>query len=76
MQLVDVRDLAEWLIRTAVEGTTGVVSATAETTILAHHLEMARRVAGHTATVVQAPARRAGLSDADERELLSELRNV
>jgi nucleoside-diphosphate-sugar epimerase len=53
--LIDVRDLARWLVE-AVEGgcPLGVYDAVANRGTLQDHLEVARRVAGHTGPVVHA----------------------
>jgi 2'-hydroxyisoflavone reductase len=51
-QLVDVRDLAAWLVEAGARGATGVVNASGPTTPLAEHLATARRVAGHDGDVV------------------------
>jgi len=53
-QLIDVRDLAEWIIDAAEDGTTGVFNATGETVTLTEHLAVARAVAGHTGPIVTA----------------------
>jgi 2'-hydroxyisoflavone reductase len=53
-QVVDVRDLAAWLIDAGSRHLAGVYNATGETTSLFDHLETARRVAGHTGPVVWA----------------------
>ncbi len=46
-QLVDVRDLADWLVAAADDGTTGVVNGAGRPVPLAEHLQTARAVAGH-----------------------------
>ena len=51
-QLIDVRDLAEWIIDAAEDGTIGVFNATGETVTLTEHLAIARAVAGHTGPIV------------------------
>jgi nucleoside-diphosphate-sugar epimerase len=53
-QVIDVRDLAAWLVDAGCHGVAGVFNATGETVLLAQHLEVARRVAGHTGSVVRA----------------------
>jgi len=53
-QVIDVRDLAAWLIDAGSRRLGGVHNATGETTALFDHLETARRVAGHTGPVVRA----------------------
>jgi len=55
-QLIDVRDLAEWIVDAAEEGTAGVFNTTGETVSLAEHLAIARAVAGHTGPIVGADA--------------------
>ncbi len=56
-QVVDVRDLAAWLVAAGRRRVAGVFNATGQTVSLAEHLELARRVAGHTGPVVRvAPA--------------------
>ncbi len=54
--VIDVRDLAEWLVDAGTGGVTGVFNATGEPTPLAEHLRVAREVAGHTGAVVPATA--------------------
>lgn len=53
-QLIDVRDLAAWIVAAAETQTSGTFNAFGESLPLAQHLETARRVAGHTGPVVQA----------------------
>jgi nucleoside-diphosphate-sugar epimerase len=53
-QVVDVRDLASWLVRAGASGATGVVNASGPVVPLASHLGTARAVAGHTGEVVAA----------------------
>ena len=53
-QLIDVRDLAEWIVDAAEDRTTGVFNTTGETVSLAEHLAVARGVAGHTGPIVGA----------------------
>jgi nucleoside-diphosphate-sugar epimerase len=53
-QVIDVRDLAAWLIDAGSQRLRGVYNATGETTALLDHLETARRIAGHTGPVVRA----------------------
>ncbi|WP_256041355.1 NAD-dependent epimerase/dehydratase family protein [Cryobacterium sp. SO1] len=55
-QLIDVRDLAEWIVDAGEDGTTGIFNATGETVTLAEHLSVARAVAGHTGPIVGAAA--------------------
>ena len=47
-QVVDVRDLAAWLVTAGAAGATGVVNASGPVVPLASHLGTARAVAGHT----------------------------
>ncbi len=56
-QVIDVRDLAEWLVDAGSRRLGGVYNATGDTTALFDHLEIARRVAGHTGPVVRADQR-------------------
>ncbi len=56
MAVVDVRDLAAWLVRCAAAGTTGVFDAVGRPDTLGGLLATAREVAGHTGPVVSAPA--------------------
>ena len=53
-QVIDVRDLAAWLIDAGSRGLGGVYNATGETTALFDHLETAGRIADHTGPVVRA----------------------
>jgi nucleoside-diphosphate-sugar epimerase len=53
-QVIDVRDLAGWLIDAGSRHLAGVYNATGDTTSLLDHLETARRVAGHTGRVMWA----------------------
>lgn len=52
--LIDVRDLAAWLVGCAEAGTTGVFNTAGEPRPLADHLAMARSVAGHSGPLVAA----------------------
>lgn len=54
-QVIDVRDLAAWLVSCAESGTTGIFNASGETRSLADHLSVARAVAGHSGPLVPAP---------------------
>jgi nucleoside-diphosphate-sugar epimerase len=56
MAVVDVRDLAAWLVRCAASGTSGTYDAVGEPDTLGGLLSAAREVAGHTGPVVTAPA--------------------
>jgi nucleoside-diphosphate-sugar epimerase len=54
-ELIDVRDLAGWLIRSAEDGLGGVYNAVGPEIPLGEHLAAARRVAGHDGPVDVAP---------------------
>jgi 2'-hydroxyisoflavone reductase len=54
-QVIDVRDLAQWLIHCACNGVVGLFNATGETKPFEEHVAIARQVAGHYGTVVNAP---------------------
>ena len=57
-QIIDVRDLADWLVRVAAERTTGVVNAVGADHTVGEMLETASRVAGsHTPTTPMSAAR-------------------
>jgi len=51
-QVIDVRDLASWLVDTGERGLSGVFNVVGETIPLPAHLALAREVAGHTGPVV------------------------
>jgi nucleoside-diphosphate-sugar epimerase len=51
-QVIDVRDVATWLIEAGEHGLSGVFNVGGETISLSEHLAMAREVAGHTGPVV------------------------
>ena len=53
--LIDVRDLAAWLVSCAEAGTAGVFNAGGDPLSLADHLAEARAVAEHTGPLVRAP---------------------
>jgi nucleoside-diphosphate-sugar epimerase len=53
-QVVDVRDLAAWIVTSAEQGTAGVMNAAGPVIPLEEHLATARRVAGHEGPVVAA----------------------
>jgi len=53
-QVIDVRDLASWIIDRACAGDVGIFNATGETIGFPEHLDIARRVAGHSGRVVSA----------------------
>lgn len=52
--IIDVRDLAAWLVRLAGEQTAGVFNAVGDVRVFNEHLETARRVAGHAGPLVVA----------------------
>lgn len=56
MAVVDVRDLASWLVRCAASQTPGTVDAVGEPDTLAGLISVARDVGGHTGPLVTAPA--------------------
>lgn len=56
VQVIDVRDLAVWLVEAGARRTGGVMNAAGATMLFPEHLAMARSVAGHTGPVVRAPA--------------------
>ncbi len=51
-QVIDVRDLAAWIVDAGTAGLSGTFNATGETIPLPDHLEVARAVAGHTGPLV------------------------
>ena len=51
-QLIDVRDLAVWLVDAAARQLSGTYNVAGPTLTLADHLEVARQVAGHTGPIV------------------------
>ncbi|HEY1654678.1 MAG TPA: NAD-dependent epimerase/dehydratase family protein [Candidatus Tumulicola sp.] len=53
-ELIDVRDLALWIASAAETATSGTYNAFGESFSLAHHLEVARLVAGHAGPIVAA----------------------
>ncbi len=53
-QVIDVRDLAGWLVAAGLGGVSGPFNAVGETVRLADHLQLAREVAGHTGPLVAA----------------------
>jgi 2'-hydroxyisoflavone reductase len=54
-QVIDVRDLATWLVESAAAGRHAIFNATGEAVPLPRHLDAARTVAGHAGPVVAAP---------------------
>ena len=55
-QVVDVRDLAQWLLSAGEAGTAGAYDAVGQVVPLAAHLDVARSVAGHRGALVPAAA--------------------
>ena len=55
-QVVDVRDLASWVVRCAESGTTGTYDAVGPVLPFAEWVSASRQVGQHTGPVVQAPA--------------------
>lgn len=53
--VIDVRDLAVWLVTCAEAGTAGIYNAAGQPRPLVDHLTIARTVAGHVGPVVAAP---------------------
>jgi len=53
--VIDVRDLAGWIVGCAEDGTSGVFNAAGEPWPLEDHLAVARSVAGHSGPLVPAP---------------------
>lgn len=53
-QVIDVRDLAAWIVDSGGRGLHGTFNAMGETVPLGEHLQTAREVAGHTGPVVAA----------------------
>lgn len=53
-QVIDVRDLAAWLVDAGSRRAAGIFNATGDTVLLPEHLAVARTVAGHTGPVVRA----------------------
>ena len=52
---IDVRDLADWLVRLAEAGPGGIFNAMGEPVPFADHIAAARKVAGHRGPVIEAP---------------------
>ncbi|AUI51581.1 NAD-dependent epimerase/dehydratase family protein [Arthrobacter crystallopoietes] len=61
-QVIDVRDLAAWLVRAAEHNVSGTFNAVGEPMMLPAHLELARKAAGHIGAVVSVAPQR--LADA------------
>lgn len=55
VQVIDVRDLAAWLVAAGARQTTGTMNAAGQTLLFPEHLAVARNVAGHTGPMVTAP---------------------
>ena len=55
-QVIDVRDLAGWVLRAAEAGVTGALNAVGDPVPFATYLDAARQIAGGSADVVAAPA--------------------
>ena len=53
--VIDVRDLSQWLVAAAAEGTSGVFNTVGHSIPFAEHIATAREVAGHTGPLVEAP---------------------
>lgn len=53
-QIIDVRDLASWIVEGAERGLCGIFNATGGTVPLGQHLQTAREVSGHRGPVVSA----------------------
>jgi 2'-hydroxyisoflavone reductase len=53
-QVVDVRDLAGWLVEAGARGTSGIFNTTGQVVPFGEHLRLARDVAGHDGPVVTA----------------------
>jgi nucleoside-diphosphate-sugar epimerase len=51
-QVIDVRDLARWIVDAGEQRLSGTFNAMGETLLLPQHLELARAVAGHSGPVV------------------------
>jgi nucleoside-diphosphate-sugar epimerase len=56
-QVIDVRDLAAWIVEVGTRGVAGIFNVTGETVLFPEHLDVARAVAGHTGPVVRADQR-------------------
>lgn len=54
-ELLDARDLAEWLVTATERGANGAMNAAGDERTLGEHLDTARRVAGHTGPVLKLP---------------------
>jgi 2'-hydroxyisoflavone reductase len=56
-QVIDVRDLARWIVDAGSRGVAGVFNVTGETLPFGRHIEVAREVAAHAGPVVSADPR-------------------
>jgi 2'-hydroxyisoflavone reductase len=54
-QVIDVRDLAAWILLAAEQGVTGAMNALGDEVQFGHYLDAARQVAGYGGAVVPAP---------------------
>jgi nucleoside-diphosphate-sugar epimerase len=54
-QVIDVRDLAAWILLAAEQGTTGAMNALGDQVSFGQYLAASREVAGHAGSVVTAP---------------------
>ena len=69
-QVIDVRDLAGWIVDAGSAGLSGTFNATGPSVRLVEHLEVARRVAGHRGRLV--PATPAELEEHGVQEWMGE----
>jgi len=53
-QVIDVRDLARWIVKAGSRNVSGIFNVTGDTVSLSQHLAMAREVTGHSGRVVAA----------------------
>ncbi|MFD1860582.1 reductase [Aeromicrobium camelliae] len=53
MQMIDVRDLADWVVELADRGVTGVVHGVGEPTTVGHLLDVSAQIAGHVGDRVE-----------------------
>jgi hypothetical protein len=75
-QVIDVRNLARWLVEAGGRDVCGIFNATGDTVLLTQHLQVARTLAGTLSwEMTRDPARPrgTGLSDDIERSLLQTL---
>ncbi len=56
VQVIDVRDLANWLVDAGARRTSGALNAAGTTLLFPEHLAVARSVAGHIGSLVNVPA--------------------